>query len=117
IFMFGFPVLTALLYFRLTDSFSENIRKTFYVLKTATESRIFHILSAMFFSFIFNIWAELYYGIVIDHIESTPGRISFLIFSGVVPVRVLLLLQPPFKRLNFIFGIAAVIFFIARYTR
>ncbi len=112
--MFGFPIATALSFYKLIDNYGDRIEKIKSALIFATNSQTFKILSAMFSSFIFNLWAELFYGIVLNQIQSGLGRVAYLIFSGVIPVRIFLLLEPPFKLINFIFGIFAVILFLTR---
>ncbi len=111
IFLFGFPIIIALFFFKLQEILKNNIffRK---IIPEFFQSNNFDVFLAIFFSIIGMLWGKLYYGIVIDQIHTLLGRFFYLLFSGVIPLRIILFFTPPIRLLNLLIGILSTIIFI-----
>jgi len=111
IFLFGFPIVVALLIFKLQEILKNKIffRKR---IPEFFQKNNFDVFLAIFFSIIGMLWGKLYYGIVIDQIHTPLGRFFYLLFSGVIPLRIILFLTPPIRLLNLLLGMLSTIIFI-----
>jgi len=113
---FPFAIVTAFLFIKLHDIFKNNIflRSILERIQTFFQSNNSDVFLAIFFSILGMLWSKLYYGIVQDQIHYPLGRFFYL-FSGVIPLRIILFFTPPIKILNLVLCIISMSIFINVY--
>lgn len=116
LFAFPFAIVTAFLFIKLHDIFKNNIflRSILERIQTFFQSNNSDVFLAIFFSILGMLWSKLYYGIVQDQIHYPLGRFFYL-FSGVIPLRIILFFTPPIKILNLVLCIISMSIFINVY--
>lgn len=58
------------------------------------------------------VWNEIYYELILADTKSPSMNILFLFITGVVPLRIIVMLEPPVKFLNLISGTAIIVFYL-----
>jgi len=58
------------------------------------------------------LWGKINPALRTGEIVSTAGMIFYLIISGIIPIRILIALQPPVNIINMIIGTGSIAYFI-----